>query len=220
MKSTLLWIGIGLGLMQPAYGLKLEWQDHEVIEGEAIGEDITVSRAEVPNSGILGFRGDTVIKAPIGKIFDVLADRDHRIEWVDRLDVNRELQRVSPRESIVYQSFGLPWPIADRDYVYRAKATTRLDGSVLLTLESTTHPESPESTGVRAHLHMSRYVLTPLDGTKTRVEVEIHTDPRGLLPNWLVNIIQKSWPAKTLEGIRRQVKKPFVKVRNLPPVAH
>ena len=65
----------------------------------------------------------------------------------------------------------------------------------------------------------SVYKLTPVDdGKRCRVEVEIHTDPRGWLPSWLVNLIQKSWPLKTLRGIRQLIDKPYVVDYPLPPV--
>jgi hypothetical protein len=43
------------------------------------------------------------------------------------------------------------------------------------------------------------YRFEAIPGTnKTTLEVEVHTDPKGMLPSWLVNIIQKKWPSKTL----------------------
>ena len=183
------------------------------------GEGISVYRTVGQNSGIYGFRGETIISDSIGRIYDVLADRKRRKEWVDRLQSNSELEVVSPEERIIYQVFGLPWPISDRDYVYRAKSTRDSSNRVTVTLNSVTHPKAPPSVGVRAHLHLSKYVLTPLGQGKTKVEVEIHTDPKGSLPAWLVNLIQKSWPRKTLNGIKGQLKKPFVKNRPLPAVS-
>ena len=41
--------------------------------------------------------------------------------------------------------------------------------------------------------------------------------PKGWLPTWLVNLIQKSWPLKTLNGIRNIVGKDFVGEMKLPP---
>ena len=108
--------------------------------------------------------------------------------------------------------------MSNRDYVYRGRAILKPDGKVVLELGSIKHPKAPKTIGVRAHLINSRYVLAPVEGgAKTKVRVEIHTDPKGLLPSWIVNLIQKKWPIKTLNGIRRQVKKPYVKTYPLPP---
>lgn len=179
-------------------------------------EGIHVYRAKMAGSDIYGFRGEATIKAPIEKIYDVLADREHRKDWVDRLSLNKELAKVNDNEVIVYQSFNLPWPIANRDFVYKAKSQRTDDDTVVITLASTEYEEAPETIGVRAHLYHSKYVLKSLGPKQTKVMVEIHTDPKGSLPSWLVNLIQKSWPSKTLKGIQKQVKKSFVKMRNLP----
>lgn len=54
----------------------------------------------------------------------------------------------------------------------------------------------------------SNYTLTSLTNReKTRVSVEIQADPMGLIPKWIANFFQRSWPRKTLEGIRNQVAK-------------
>ncbi len=41
--------------------------------------------------------------------------------------------------------------------------------------------------------------------------VEIHADPKGSVPKWLVNLFQKGWPRNTIEGIRKQAAKADVK---------
>ena len=94
----------------------------------------------------------------------------------------------------------------NRDYVYHVKASKKGE-NVYIAIKSTTHSDAPSTVGVRAHLNNSNYVLEPLGENKTKVTVEIHTDPKGLLPSWLVNLIQKNWPVKTLNGIRKQTAK-------------
>jgi hypothetical protein len=187
---------------------------------EKIDEDdgIVVYRKEVPNSPLLAFRGDAIVDAPIEKVLWVLGDNDHRTDWVDRLAESVILERKGAYDFVVYQHFALPFPMTDRDYVYRGRAFRDAKGSVIVSLESVTHPKAPTPKGVRADLVGSRYILTP-KGNKTLVTVEIMTDPKGNVPAWLVNVIQKSWPTKTLTGLREQVQKDFVKSQALPPAA-
>ena len=42
-------------------------------------------------------------------------------------------------------------------------------------------------------------------------------DPKGALPSWVVNLVQKAWPMNTLKALRKQVKKPFVGSIPTPP---
>jgi hypothetical protein len=40
-------------------------------------------------------------------------------------------------------------------------------------------------------------------------------DPRGSVPKFLVNMVQKSWPHKTITSLRKQVAKPDIKDEKL-----
>ncbi|MEE2787044.1 MAG: START domain-containing protein [Myxococcota bacterium] len=174
-------------------------------------------RKEVKGSPVVAFMGKTTIDAPLEMVLGVLGDNTRRTEWVDRLETSTVLETVTPYEHFIYQAYDLPWPISDRDYVYHAKATNQGD-SVVLHIKSITHRKAPKTVGVRAHLHSCTYTLVPTGEGQTHVTVEVHTDPKGHIPNWLVNLIQKKWPIKTLSGIRRQVKKPAVKPKPRPPI--
>ena len=119
--------------------------------------------------------------APIKKVIWVLADREHRREWVDRLDINEELEIISPTERIIYQSFKMPFIISNRDMVYRSTLKkNEKDGSYKLHMESVDHEKAPESIGVRAQLINSNYKLRPISENKTEVIVEILSDPTKL----------------------------------------
>jgi len=180
-------------------------------------DGIKVFRKNIEGSPIVGFRGETIIYNQPEKVLGILMDNIYRTEWVDRLEKSEILERVSPEEYIVYQIFKLPWPLSKRDFVYRGKLTVdKEDNSVLVVMSSVDHPEAPETVGVRAELISSRYRIRRLGKFMTGFEVEIHSDPRGLIPSFVVNLVQKSWPYKTLMSVKRQVEKPYVKAHPLP----
>ncbi len=182
-------------------------------------EGIEVFRKAIDGSDVVAFRGIGEIEAPIEKVLWVLLDNSHRTEWVDRLKSSTILEEANrPFEYVVYQEFSLPWPINNRDFVYQAKAE-KIGKQIVLNMHSVNRDRVPQTAGVRAELYHSAYRMKPLSQNKTRLEVEIHSDPKGMLPKWLVNLIQKSWPSKTLKGIRIQVKKEFVKNSPLPASA-
>ncbi|MFZ8933876.1 MAG: START domain-containing protein [Bacteriovoracaceae bacterium] len=188
------------------------WKKMKVKEG------ISVFKKEIPNSKLVAFKGEAVIEASAGKIIHVLKDNTHKKDWVDRLLKSEVLEKNNEYEQVMYQVFNAPWPVSNRDFVYKAKLTRDKSGVITLDMNSIDHPKSPKTVGVRADLIRSIYKLTPIGPNQTKLEVQIQSDPKGLLPKWVVNIIQKSWPLKTLKRIRAQVKKPFVRDIPLPPV--
>jgi hypothetical protein len=193
---------------------KYEWKEIHDKDG------IKVFRKSVEGSKIVAFRGVALVDAPVGKVLHVIADNDHRTDWVDRCYISTVLEQVSPWEFVVYAGYKLPGLFSNRDYVYRGKAFTRKDGSVYVHIKSEEHAKAPPTIGVRAWLNKSVYLLTPVEGgKKTLIDVEVHTDPKGSMPTWLINLVQKSWPYKTLAAIRKQVQKPFVVEMAMPPAA-
>lgn len=187
--------------------------DWEEIDNE---DGIRVFRREIPGSPLVAFKGYGMVDAPLEKVAWVLADNAHRTNWVDRLEKSVVLEQRSNFDYILYQHFKLPPLLSDRDYVYHAVGTRNAKtGTVTLILSSVSHPKAPPTVGVRARLIRSKYVLIP-KGKKTHVTVEIQTDPKGMLPAWLVNTIQKSWPMNTLQAMRREVKMPYVREIQLP----
>ncbi len=172
-------------------------------------------RKSEPGNPVTAFKGVAVINAPLAKVAWVIRDNRYRTEWVDRLKKSQVLQTNSPFDKVIYQHFGLPWPIADRDYVYRARVYWN-DDTLVFNLRSTKNKRAPKTVGVRARLNRCYYYLKPLDENRTHITVEVHTDPMGSLPSWLVNLIQASWPIKTLKGIRNMVGKSYAEMSDLP----
>ena len=209
MYRLCLIIVTGVMLFQSNLALAQAW--------EKIGQEdgVTSYRRPVAGSKVVAFSGETEINAPIERVLWVIMNNEHRTKWVHRLKVSRVLERKSNYEAIIYQAFKLPIPISNRDYVYHAKVNPKGTGAVV-DIRSTTHGSAPKTVGVRAHLSKCQYVLEPRGPSKTFVRVEVHTDPKGLIPSFLVNMIQKNWPLKTLSGIRMMTKKPYAQEIALP----
>ena len=204
---------LGLAMMLPITSAQAtDWVEVET------KNNVTVFKGTVEDSKLVAFKGETVYDEPMGRVLWVLLDNDHRTEWVGRLVNNHVVVQTNEFDYVIYQEFDLPALFASRDYVYRGQATRdEATGVVTLAMQSVEHAEAPATVGIRAELINSRYLLTPIDGgAKTKVEVEILTDPGGWMPVWLVNMIQADWPEETLNGIRGQFAKAHMGTRLSP----
>lgn len=172
-------------------------------------DGVRVSRKSEPNSGQFSFRGETVATLPIGKILAVFLDPAQRKFWVDRFADAKTLEAHGPLSEVYWIKFALPFPVSNRDYVLRAAGQVDATTHVFTaTLKSVDDPRKPkDSCCVRATVHRTYYRFEALKGTpeKTKITVEVTTDPKGLIPDWLVNLIQKKWPSQTLVGLIRRV---------------
>ena len=80
--------------------------------------------------------------------------------------------------------------------------------TAILSIKSTIRDDVPEIEGrVRGELDRLVYKLEKLKSNQTRVIVEIMVNPKGLLPNFMINLIQKEWPITTLRQLNAQALK-------------
>lgn len=199
-------------LAAPAWA-KGAWQSDgwEQIDQE---NGIDVYRKTAPGSDVQGVGGEGLVKAPIAKILWVLMDHEHKPQWIDRFQRSYTIEEISPLSDVQYASFDMPFPVQDRDFVYSFETSVSPEGdAVIIAVKSVEHPAMPpaKTVGVRGEIVRGRYVLYPEGSDATRVIAEYLADPKGSLPSWLVNLVQRSWPLKTLESLRRQVQEPYVK---------
>jgi hypothetical protein len=180
------------------------WQEISNSEG------IQVLKKEVKGSDTLAFRGVAVINASMDKISSVLKNTARKKDWVDNVASIRLVRQVNALERVEYLHASIPWPFKDRDFVYQT--TTQIDLAarrMIMSARSIEEPNVPEYPDkVRAVIFNTQMTLTALgDGSRTHVIGELHADPKGSIPKWLANLIQKRWPRNTLKGLMAQVKK-------------
>lgn len=185
------------------------------VEGEwqLIDQDdgIEVYRKDIPGSRFVAFRGVMVMETTASRVAAVLMNSARKKEWVAKVVEAYSLKRPSDWESVEYNHTKGVFIVSDRDFVFNARAYFEpAKRRIAFRLSSTEDPAMPPRDGiVRGELTQSSYIVTEIEpGKKTRVEVDIHADPKGIVPPFVVNLFQKSWARSTLTGIDRQTKKP------------
>ncbi len=176
-------------------------------------DGIEVSRKTVPNSALFAFKGEADIDAPMSKVLSVIRDTSRAKEWVDRVNEIRLVKQITPNERLEYYHIEIPWPLKDRDFVYISKIEVdKVAKKIIFSIRSVEEPSlPPNSKNVRGAIYNTTLTLTPVDGGKRTHAIGVaHTDPKGAVPSWIVNLIQKGWPENTIKNVRKQVKKPDI----------
>src|SRR5206468_2735293 len=116
---------------------------------------------------------------------------------------------TSSDEYVEYDHAGTPFILKDRDFVSTVKLDTdRHQQSVAFHYSNATDPDVPENPKyVRGDLMSTVFTLTRVSDAKTHVIAEIHCDPKGSIPKFIVNWVQSDWPETTFKNLRKQVKK-------------
>ena len=172
-------------------------------------DGIVVYRRDVSGSDLIAFKGEGVVAAPLARVASVIFDTSRATEWIDSLVEARVIRRVSDAEYLEYDHFAMPLMLKDRDFV----TTNHMEYDparrmLTIRLRAVTDPAAPPTSYVRGIVISSNFVLTSTpDGKGTRVVGDVHCDPGGAIPKWVVNFVQKDWPRNTMKALRAQVAK-------------
>ena len=204
MKTVLTILGM-VFLLAPVNLLKAAESWRQVKQSNGI----EVYVQAVKGSDIIRAKVRARIPAALKQVQAILDDVAHRSDWVPYLQTSRILHQQGPGDAVEYSHFAAPWPASDRDFVYHISKIHDDDMRVEYRMESVVGAQMPEQPGiVRAELIESRYSLIALDDRHTSVELIFHADPRGWLPAWIVNIIQKILPYRIVKNLQARAANP------------
>lgn len=176
-------------------------------------DGVAVFRREVAGSPIIALRGEGVVDAPLLRVASVLIDTTRSTEWIDRLDEIKVVRKLSEDEEIHWTHITTPVVLKDRDFVFNIKL--ELDPpnkKLMLNYHSVYDSGAPQTDFVRGEFKFGTFTLTSIDGgKKTKVLAQVLADPKGSVAKWIVNLVQKDWPYKTLTALRKQVAKTNIK---------
>lgn len=177
-----------------------EWQLKKDEDG------IKVYVIAVENTDIIKAKSVATLNASMEEIKNILDDIEHRHEWVPFLKESSILKQDSENKKIEYSIFSAPWPASDRDFVYSLQRTINTKNQQIYEMKSVKNSAMPENSNrVRGVIFESKYILTAISNNATQVELIYHADPKGWLPNWIINIIQKVLPYKILKNLRMRL---------------
>jgi hypothetical protein len=171
-------------------------------------EGIQVFTREVENSPILELRGEIEVDADIERTIRLYEQTERRTEWFHRSKEAKLLKSVSASEKHIYFAADLPWPLSDRDGIYRrVKAVDSVTQSVVYTLyaEVDTYPKRKDR--VRVNYLDGEWRFTPRPGGRTAISYRMHTEAGGYIPAGVVNRFTVSLPFRTLLNFRRLLQK-------------
>ncbi|TNE46171.1 MAG: hypothetical protein EP343_24770 [Deltaproteobacteria bacterium] len=172
-------------------------------------DGVLVHRMKLKGSNLFAFRGEMTANIHIAKLIRIFISPKvkTRKKWIDGFRGSKPISTPSPLERVYWIRFDLPWPAWDRDFVFHTRAVPNLrDRTFTALIKSVKHKKFPKNKCcVRAFARGTYYKFTALKhkkgdkrGPRTRLYVEVHTDPKGWLPAWLINKTQSNWPRKTL----------------------
>ncbi len=175
---------------------------------------------KVEGSKYRAVKGSTVLAIPVAKLVAVINDAEACPEWADMCKTSSVYEQVSNTEAYVYTLNDLPWPVKDRDVVAHLKWHKSEDGTVRMhsvaTSQSDTQQFEKKGGIVRIETATAHWEFKPLPSGETATTFEVHMDPNGQIPGWLLNRLVLNSPFTTFKSLSEQASKPKYDNASLP----
>ena len=168
-------------------------------------DGIEVYTRPVEGSGVKEFKGVSEYPAAPDTILAVLRDSDRFKTWFPNTPESKLLERTGD-VSYQYSVMDAPWPVSDRDNVLRSQ-TTRDAATGAIRIDVVAEPDRvPEREGrVRVQRAKGQWRLEPTGEERTRVTFQMHLEPGGGVPAWLINARVVETPFEALANLRAKV---------------
>jgi hypothetical protein len=149
------------------------------------------------------------IDASLSSLVALVDDIAQCHEWIETCKEGKLLKRINQKVSYHYTINHAPWPVNDRDAVV-IHTISQAPQSRVVTIGIRGVPDYiPEKTGlVRVKKIKGHWRFTPGNNGLVEVLYQVHSEPGGNIPSWLVNSIVISQPFNTLKKMRIVVRQP------------
>ncbi len=164
-------------------------------------KDIQVFTRTVGDSPLKEFKGVTRIKADTTAFVSLLMDPEAATGWMHNVVEFKVEDSPSQTENIVYTVNKTPWPVTNRDAFIRSELSADANGVVTSTLTGVPDFKAGNDDYIRMPELKGSWVFAPMEGGMVEVTYQVHANPGGSLPDWLVNAIVVETPMNTLQNL-------------------
>lgn len=175
---------------------------------------IVVYSQKVKHSKIVAFRAEAVLEASLERILALLRDVEGTIRWAPNMTEKSTIEEIDDLRAVTYSNNDLPWPAADRDMVLMNELRLDAENKYLVvdtySIKHKDHPELKEI--VRADMGYGTLEFRR-HGPFASVRMTLLVDPRGSLPIWLVNMLQKKLPYQFLVALEGEAQRTEIPLR-------
>jgi len=170
-------------------------------EKSSIGIEIQLRK--IPQSLYKEYKATTSIRTSIDLVLKELLEAPKYIENCEE-GVSHLVEITDNEDYIFYVKNKFPWPIQDRDVVSKLKIQRVSENKILLSIYAAPNllPELDNTLRIK---EMSGYWLLEKMGGEVKVTQQLHIDPRGKLPSFVVNSLLVSGPFKTFKALKSKL---------------
>jgi len=200
MQKKLFWIAILALLLTFRVSAQEDW---DLVREET---GIKVYTKTESGSKYKAFKSEMEVSCTIDNFVEVLKNMDTVNNWVVNCK-GVKLLNTEGNDQYFYIETSLPWPFESRDMVYHFQYMEISSEQVKVIVTGIPGYIQPVEGIARMAKADGYWLLTSAGTNKTAVTYQMHVEPGGSIPAWLVNPFIKSVPFSTFKELRDIVQK-------------
>jgi hypothetical protein len=156
-------------------------------------------------SGVIPFKAIGIIDANIDEVLSALKDHKNKSKWSPKLKSVKIHKRMNDNEYIFSEFYSTPWPASDREFLLKAKISKISPNKYIIAAHSIDDLNFKNDDHIQADVKYLNIFLEEKSANQTTLEFEFHGDLKGWMPVWLINLVQKKWPMRFIQGLRSHI---------------
>jgi hypothetical protein len=170
-------------------------------------EGIKVYTRHVDGSAFKEFKADMVMDGKLSEIADIIADVERFPEWSYKTASVKIIRKEGTTIQYFYVS-DTPKFLKTRVAFFESKKTIDpITNEITFSLINIQGNQPISESEILIPTMKGYWKLTPLGDNKVRVMMQMLTEPGGIIPAWLANLVVVDSPFVTLKGLRTQLLK-------------
>jgi hypothetical protein len=171
-------------------------------------EEIKIYNRSVPGSDYCEFMAVTYVKASPDQIIELILNNAEFKSVLPNCKTSKTINRINSEEQYLYIENDLPFPFQNRDMIYLVKVDRTSDSQLhVIELKGKPGYLPPKKGIVRMKSAYGQCRMFKQKDGILKVEYQLHAEPGGIIPSWLVNLKAIDSPFLTLKNIRNELYK-------------
>ena len=169
-------------------------------------DGIKVYTKEVGDSDFDSFKAEMTVKTTVKDVVSLLQDVKNYSKIFPDLSESKVLKREGDTVQYQYTRTAAPWPVSDRDGIYKMIFHTNRNTGAVNTEAYAVPDMLPEKEDVvRIRKSRAYWRITPKANGMVQIEYEVHADPGGNIPSWLANEAAVNVPFDTFKNLKKEL---------------
>lgn len=149
------------------------------------------------------YRVQMSLEVEAESVLAAILNVDAYAEWMPDCLESRELEKTE-EGLIAYYVAGAPWPISSRDNISHMKIV-RSENEIRVDFSQLPDYLAANKDYVRLEECAGYWKIEKLGDAGLRLSQEVHVNPGGKIPAWLVNMTVEDSPIETFENLRTRL---------------